>query len=479
MLGNFRTMSIHLLDRGQVDIENFENVIKLDMQSTYNTTTLYKRDFHFHFLIFSVLFFHPRIEHRPSRDVTLSSQLIRFLVKPRVVSAVKKCKMTEEFEIIPPKRVKVVHKLCENCDPLQILSEDTFELIFQHLKNDDVIQSSYVSSSWSKYTENSPKCMEKLHLKIVIPFDEKTGEIERFQSISNDLKSARRYQNIYLHNIRDFLPQVLDILSGRNWKKVYISSRNLKSKAEFYKIIELISPRVENLSISFTWLQASAEDVDVRKFNCPHLKILDLSRCCGMLVEELSDDCSNLRELKLDFDKGTWKRQEENIRKLLKNNTKLEKLALVRCTPELIFQLEKIQQYQFKLRNFFLTTKKDSSSVLESNCMHDFLESQADNLETLRLEEWFGVQVFRLIFKMPRLRVLIIDLYDAEDTIDWESLCLTSSMSIEKLHIDGYPEKIRTHLFSAVFDALTNLRILVMDFLDNDVSISCKSMKVQ
>jgi hypothetical protein len=378
--------------------------------------------------------------------------------------------MTEEFEIIPPKRFKVVQKLQGNLDPLTKLSEDTFELIFQHLKNDDVIESSLVSPIWRNSSENSQKCMEKLHLKIVIPFEEKLGEIERFHSISRDLKSARRYQNIYLHNIRDFLPQVLAILKGRNWKNVYISSRNLKSKAEFYKIIELISPSVENLSISFTWLQALAEDVEVRKFSFPRLKNLDLSRCCGMLVEEISDDCSNLNELKLDFDNGTWKRHEKNIQELLIHNVGLRKLSLMRCSPELIFQLEKIKQYQFKLRNFFLTTKQDCSTVEESNCMYDFLESQADNLEQLRLEEWFGVQVFQLIFKMSKLRVLIIDLFDAEETIDWECIRLMSSMSIEKLHIDGYPEKIRTELFNVVFDALPNLRILVMDYLDNEVS---------
>lgn len=379
--------------------------------------------------------------------------------------------MTEEIEIIPIKRVKVFNKTPENADPLQILSSDLFELIFQHLKNEDVLESSKVSPIWSKYTENSQKCMEKLHLKIVIPFDEKKSDFDRFQSISKDLKSGRKYQNIYLHNIRDYLPQVLEILEGRNWKKVYISSRNLKSKAEFYKIVEFISPKVENLSISFTWLQATAEDVDVRKFNFPCLKFLDLSRCCGMLVEEISEDCVNLRELKLDFDKGTWKRQEENVWKILKNNKNLEKLVLMRCCPELIFQYEKIQQYQFRLKNFFLSTKKDSSTVLESNCIHDFLESQADNLETLRLDEWFGLHVFRLIFKMPRLKVLIIDLYDAEDTIDWENLSLSTSFSIEKIHIDGYPEDIRTDLFASVFDAMPNLRVLVMDYLDNEVSI--------
>lgn len=381
-------------------------------------------------------------------------------------------KMTEECEIIPIKRVKVLCNARVCADPLQVLSSDLFELIFQHLRNEDVLESSLVSPSWSKHTENSQRCMEKLHLKIVIPFDDKNGDGERYQSISKDLKSGRKYQNIYLHNIRDYLPQVLDILEGRNWKKVYISSRNLKSKAEFYKIIEHICPKVENLSISFTWLQASAEDVAVQKFAFPCLRILDLSRCCGMLVEEISDDCVNLRELKLDFDKGTWKRQEENVWKILKNNRSLEKLVLMRCCPELIFKYEKIQQYQFRLRNFFLTTKKDTSTVLESNCVHDFLESQAEHLESLRLEEWFGLHVFRMIFKMPRLRALIIDLYDAEDTIDWENLSLSTSFSIEKIHIDGYPEELRTELFASVFDAMPNLRVLVMDYIDNEVSVN-------
>lgn len=380
--------------------------------------------------------------------------------------------MTEECEIIPIKRVKVLCDARGCADPLQVLSSDLFELIFQHLRNEDVLESSLVSPSWSKHTENSQKCMEKLHLKIVIPFDDKKSDGERYQSISKDLKSGRKYQNIYLHNIRDYLPQVLDILEGRNWKKVYISSRNLKSKAEFYKIIEFICPKVENLSISFTWLQASAEDVAVQKFAFPCLRILDLSRCCGMLVEEISDDCVNLRELKLDFDKGTWKRQEENVWKILKNNRSLEKLVLMRCCPELIFKYEKIQQYQFRLRNFFLTTKKDTSTMLESNCVHDFLESQAEHLESLRLEEWFGLHVFRMIFKMPRLRALIIDLYDAEDTIDWENLSLSTSFSIEKIHIDGYPEELRTELFASVFDAMPNLRVLVMDYLDNEVSVN-------
>lgn len=86
-------------------------------------------------------------------------------------------------------------------------------------------------------------------------------------------------------------------------------------------------------------------------------------------------------------------------------------------------------------------------------------------METLRIEEWFGVEVLRLIFKMPKLVQLTLDVDDAEATIDWENLNLPKSTSIRKFHIDSI-SKLR--ICDALFNALPDLRVLTIDRLNND-----------
>lgn len=363
----------------------------------------------------------------------------------------------------PAKRVK----LSDSLDPLEILHFDVHELLFQHLGADDVVSASSVSSLWFEETETSAKCMEKLHLRIVVPYSEERSE--KFLSISKDLISRRKYQNIYLHNFHNIIPEILKILEGRNWKKVYISVRNLHAKKDFLDVMKLIEPSVENLSISLTSIRNVEEIAPKINFIFPKLKNLDLSRSHGLLMEEISENCKNIKTLRIDLDHQTWERHQKFLHKILANNEQLEKLTLWRCSAELAFQLEHIKAYKFKLKKFFFKNRDHSSPTdIEENCLFDFLESQANSLESLKLEEWMGVEVFKMQFKLPKLQELTIDMYDAESTIEWDHLKLIPSLSIRKFHIDSY-RKNKIKIFNALFGAMPNLKFLTMDTLDNEV----------
>lgn len=350
-------------------------------------------------------------------------------------------------------------------DPLSILCSDVFENIFQHFKNDDVLATSMVSPSWFRITEASAKCAEKLHLKVVVPYTN-----PYFQVIDDDLRSRRKYQNIFLHNFSCIVPEIVKVLTGRCWKKVFISTRNLKRRSDFYDIVELIEDQVEDLSISLTSLHNNDEISEKIKLKFPNLKNLELTRSYGLLVEEISDDCTNLKILKLDLDPSSWRKHQKFVEKILANNDQLEKLTLWRCSAKTVFQLESIKKFRFKLKTFLFKNCVDGiPSNEEENCLFDFLESQANFLETLKLEEWFGIQVLKLIFKMPKLCEFTIDFYDVEKTIDWDSVSFNQSSSIRKFHLDSYRNsRSKIKLFNALFESMPNLRILVFDNLDND-----------
>jgi hypothetical protein len=364
----------------------------------------------------------------------------------------------------PAKKVKI---FSETLDPLQVLHSDIFELIFQHFGNDDVLEASTVSPLWFEETETSAKCVEKLHLRVVIPYSEEKNE--KYLNISNDLISQRNYQNIYLHNFHNIIPEILKILEGRSWKKVYISVRNLHTKKDFQDVMKLIEPSVENLSISLTSIRNHEEKAPKLILSFPKLNNLDLSRSNGLLMEEISENCKNIKTLKIDLDHLTWMKHQQFAQQILSNNDKLEELTIWRCSAEFLFQLESIKTYKFKLKTF-LFKNHDQPSDIEENCLFDFLESQANSLESLRLEEWMGVEVFKMQFKMPKLRELTIDLYDVESTLDWNSMQLHQSSSITKFHMDNYRKnRQKIKIFNAIFGAMPNLKFLTMDKLDNEV----------
>jgi len=194
-----------------------------------------------------------------------------------------------------------------------------------------------------------------------------------------------------------------------------------------------------------------------------------LSRCNGLLIKEIAKDCRNLKILKIDLDLVSWLLHKNDFVSLLTNNNQLDKLTLWRCSALNTFQLESVIKYQFKLRIFsYKNSVQGTPTNDEENCLYDFLESQANSLEVIRLEEWFGVQVFKLLFKMPKLRELTIDMYDVETNIDWENLELNPSSSITKFHIDSYRKNIKVRMFNALFTAMPNLKILTTDHVDND-----------
>lgn len=373
--------------------------------------------------------------------------------------------MNDDVSETAAKRVK----LTETLDPLEILHSDIHELIFQHFSDEDVLEASIVSPLWFEATETSAKCMEKLHLRIVVPYSEEKSE--RFMSISNDLTSQRKYQNIYLHNFHNIIPEILKILEGRNWKKVYISVRNLHTKQDFQDVMTLIEPSVENLSISLTSIRNLEQKPPKVNFTFPKLKNLDLSRSHGLLMEEISENCKNIKTLRIDLDHLTWMKHQKFLHKILANNDKLEKLTLWRCSAEIPFQLEFIKTYKFKLKTFYFKNRDQSLPTdAEENCLFDFLESQANSLESLKLEEWMGIETFKLQFKLPKLKELTLDMFDAEKTIEWDNLQLTPSSSITKFHIDSYRKnRQKIKIFNAIFGAMPNLKFLTMDRLDDEV----------
>lgn len=360
----------------------------------------------------------------------------------------------------PPK----VPKLEKYMDPMEFVNPDVYEHIFQHFNSTDVLEASLISPEWFEATALSPKCLAKLHLRIVVPYNKE--EAEKYNKISEYLKSERNYQNIYLDNFQNIVPEIIRMMTGRKWKKVFLSVRNLENKSDFMEIMKLIEPTVENLSISRTTIRNSA--IENTNLTFPSLKKLELHRSCGLLMKEIAVNCKTLRHLKIDTDIGFWKANAHHLREILANNEQLEKLTLWKCSAQHAFNMESINRYRFKLKTFVYQNSGDQFGAAtdeEENCLRDFLISQSDSLETLRIEEWFGVEVLKLIFEMPKLNHLTLDLDDAETTIDWDNLHLNPSMSIKKFHIDSIT-KVRICI--ALFNALPNLRMLTIDRLNND-----------
>lgn len=273
---------------------------------------------------------------------------------------------------VPTKRVKL-----NNLDPLEILHPDVFERIFQHFESKDILSALTVSPSWCQEAEKSAKCMEKLQLRI--------GQKLPPQLI------RRKYQNISLWAVT---PKILQILRRLNCRRINIDD---VGRLNLRNVLKIVEPVAEHLRIRTTACSHAGCKPRRSKRLAKTLlfpKLTKLSLTCHNCEE--FEECTNLKELEL-----MWKFSCTNIENILANNVALEKLAINRGKPSIL----KPGKFHFKLKEFSFCNDYDCMLGARNDIplLANFLVSQAESLEKLTLSHWCGLEVFKIIFRMPKL----------------------------------------------------------------------------
>lgn len=159
---------------------------------------------------------------------------------------------------------RIHQKLISTCalDPLEILSENTQDLMLQHLKGLDTMTMFEVSKIWNEILTKTPKCMEKIQVKVTAR-DEMDISLTKRAYVNACFTTSKGLKNI-LHSNRDpatidYHFKVLNKLS-RSLRKVEVMNYDgfnglLDIDPDFQLHIEELSLRlVSDEQLKYFWL---------------------------------------------------------------------------------------------------------------------------------------------------------------------------------------------------------------------------------
>jgi hypothetical protein len=317
-------------------------------------------------------------------------------------------------------------------DPIENLSPELFDLVFQHFTPKELMRTAFVSRAWHEEIGNSQN-MKRIKVFIYHHTQEELNE-----SLIRLFSSQRKYRNVSVN----LGTMMFDEKVERCARESNVKYKHVKfSDAKLYDSLwpmEVIESTVRDLSLCN--IHCSLECENVRKFKFPNLRHLTLYKNTDS-VNSLFIACHNLATFSFTERSGAC--DSKLIESLLMNNRAMKALGLrvVKCSeslqrviPKCKFRLEKFSFYSYKLN--------DPMSVENRNLLCDFLDSQRDCLQILNVDQWCGVNALRTIFNIETLENLSFNINHKGENVNFIQLhsnaCITRIDISEMMDNDAY-----------------------------------------
>lgn len=182
-----------------------------------------------------------------------------------------------------------------------------------------------------------------------------------------------------------------------------------------------------------------------------------------------------------------WSRNQTDaslacIKKMLKLNDKLKILEIFGNVFNQLMSENIVPDLKFELKKLSVNNHHRSLEYYD-NIQDNFialLKSQCKTLDTLYLGDWNGVDVLKVVYRLPNLKNLTMKgLANAEDPVDWKSLELQINDSIIELNLQNVPSNFpMLRLITAAVPKLSVFRTSFMEMLlMNHLSTNHKDLK--
>jgi len=240
------------------------------------------------------------------------------------------------------------------------LTDNSFELIFQHLVFDDILSLSQVSKSLNEIISSSPKCLEKMSLNLVK--DDNNQVVEFLQCFR---QNKRKYQNVKVdcHNSH------------------YITEK-------YMLILKTIERSIVNLEVknaSFRW-----DEINTRNFHDQWLILTDLKqlKICNIndyTAEIFFISCTYLEQLHVEN-----VRLSKYFNYCLRVNEKLKDLKILH--PQGVsydYEFYGFTAYNFKLDYLEFNCKENrekNKHEFLKRVIYPILTTQVRNLKRCRIK---------------------------------------------------------------------------------------------
>lgn len=205
-------------------------------------------------------------------------------------------------------------------DPLTKLPEELGDLIFQHFTVDEILETSFVSTSWYEHIGKSTTAMSKIWLNAGDRF---------FNPPKEDFKlfinSPRKYENFRISEMENGLLFV--VFPKRKWKRAQLDIQSFITYKEYVKLLEIVEGSICELQI----FDMNIEDVKCdENLRFKNLKKLRLSSLTLVGLRPFMKSFHKLSHLVIEdiFDLSIAENGKEILMEILSLNSQINCLSL-------------------------------------------------------------------------------------------------------------------------------------------------------
>lgn len=349
-------------------------------------------------------------------------------------------------------------------DPIDFWPSGVIDLMFQHLTGREILNATFVSTTWNEFIAQSTVCMKKIQLKILGRKFYLNGLEHQLANEVHQLShSIRRYQNIafYAHKQGHLTRDIINVLStiGR-WKNILICSAKFHDEAELEELLVPIELSIEYLDLRNLAFVASSIDYQlIKKHIFPMLKCLKIAIGTNCSFhQDIFQSCPRLTSLTIE------NYCTKSLIRVLQSCKTITDLTLISYDYNDGTFMSLISIRHLALKSFKLKINSTSLQGSSQKYLIDFLNSQNKNLETLNLDIKLSLEILDVVFKMFKLRKLCLKTLN---DFQWELVKFTENSSITDLEV----EMLKCSLDAAkvIFLALPKLE----KFKTSQIAVDC------
>ena len=343
-------------------------------------------------------------------------------------------------------------------DPAILLPTKVMDHLLSYLNGADLLNCSAVNKNWYNIIAKSPKCMDKIRIIILEPYN---GMMKKFTEFDAAIlvKSGRMYKHISMYTTRNMTKDHLFLVASFQWKSFKLHHHVFRSEIELINFLGLIEPSVTHLELRHLRIvRSKQQEIAVTNFIFPNLKILKALCCYNYIYSEILKNVDKLEVLEIETgpphaydDEKTVIERAKALQQILIRNEKVKKLKLFihqkdfdnmfideRFLSRLKFKLDEL-----KVKNFRKLIENETN-VVQINNFGRFLKTQKKSMKTLHLLEWIGNDILELVINaFDDLHTLLLDDLDCYGKFDDSiaNMNLFKNESIENLTLSAKQSK--------------------------------------
>lgn len=290
--------------------------------------------------------------------------------------------------------------------------------------------------------------------KIVMRID--TNLLTAIDNILED--TPRIYRHFEIVKINIFTKQMFKSLKPHLslLTSLTITKSDFENLNDYYILMQGLKC-LQELNLDRVYIRNAQSLIPKPIIKFTFLKRLKLNCCHAIIYENSFDNCSKLEKFYIKAGCNSSVVAGIALERIFCNNVNLKFLEIRFDVFGLIFLNKFKKQLNFKLKKFHAGNINHNFGDASKHFIN-FLIMQSETLEEVVIENWMGLETMKVIFSMPRLKVLKLTGFHHFDTetMEWNLIEFHANPSIETFHFHDISGNFE--IFKCVMKTCKNLK---------------------